>query len=71
LLSPKSRMLYADNVLFLNGESYQMGMQDRALLKRFADLRALEPADIAGASTDVREALHQWYGDGWLLLDEG
>lgn len=69
VLSSKSRMLYAGNVLFLNGESYQMGSRDRTLLKCFADRRSLDATEVAAASTDVKEALHQWHANGWLLLD--
>ena len=67
-LARKTRMLYRGRHVFINGESFVAGSADRRPLAKLADRRELEPDDIAGASADVREALHSWYADGWILL---
>jgi 50S ribosomal protein L16 3-hydroxylase len=67
-LSPKSRMLYAGQLVFINGESFSMGAGDRKILQTLADERSLQGTSIALASSDVQEALHQWYSDGWIVL---
>ncbi|MGB7480401.1 MAG: cupin domain-containing protein [Burkholderiaceae bacterium] len=66
-LSRKTIMLHRNKHLFINGESFNMGGADKALLCRLANRRMLEGAEVASASADVREALHIWYRDGWVL----
>ena len=67
-LSRKTRMLYRGRHVFINGESFAAGSADRRALVTLADRRELEPAEVATASEDVRETLHAWYEDGWILL---
>lgn len=67
-LSRKTRMLYRGRHLFINGESYMLQREDRAVLIALADRRRLEGSEIDGASEDVRDALYTWYQDGWLLM---
>jgi 50S ribosomal protein L16 3-hydroxylase len=67
-LSRKSRMLYRGKHVFINGESFNVGREDRKVLCLLADARRLEGTDVAGVSEDVFEALMLWYEDGWLEL---
>ncbi|WP_151447462.1 ribosomal protein uL16 3-hydroxylase [Lacisediminimonas profundi] len=67
-LSPRSRMLYAGSRVFINGESFDTGPEDRAVLRLLADQRMLSGEQAGQASPDVSEALCTWYEDGWLLL---
>lgn len=67
-LSRKSKMLYRQKHIFINGESFVMRREDKNLLTGLADWRALERTAIASASDDVLEALYTWYRDGWLTL---
>lgn len=67
-LSRKSKMLYRQNHVFINGESFGVNRKDRKMLADLANMRELEAAAIADASTDVLEALHTWYQDGWVVL---
>lgn len=67
-LSRKTRMLYRGRHVFINGESFIAGSAERRPLVKLADRRQLEPEDVAGASEDVRETLHAWHEDGWILL---
>jgi 50S ribosomal protein L16 3-hydroxylase len=68
VLSRKSRMLYRGKHLFINGESFALGREDKTTLAALADFRALTGADVRHVSQDVLEAFHVWYEDGWLKL---
>lgn len=65
-LSRKSRMLYADRDLFVNGESFTMRRNDAPILTALADNRYLDGQALIAANDDVIDALHQWYEAGWL-----
>jgi len=67
-LSLKSLMLYRGEHVFINGESFAVGKQDKAVLDVLANDRALTGAALTGASDDVNDALYAWYSDGWLEL---
>lgn len=67
-LSRKSRMLYRQKHVFINGESFAVPVGDKKLLSDLADLRELEGPAFAAASDDVLESFYTWYQDGWLVL---
>ncbi len=66
-LHRKSRMLYRGKFVFINGESFQPSASDRKLLEALADQRRLPAGQIGSASADLRQSLHQWYRDGWVV----
>src|SRR5450830_200698 len=68
VLSRKTQMLYRGKNVFINGESFGVGKQDKATLELLANHRRLEGAEFAAASDDVLEALYTWYQDGWIEL---
>ncbi|RZL36918.1 MAG: cupin domain-containing protein [Rubrivivax sp.] len=65
-LDQRSRMLYDESHVYLNGESFRAGGRDAALMRRLADGRALAAAEVARLSTGARELLDQWTEDGWV-----
>ena len=65
-LDPRSRMLYDQRHIYINGESWRAGGRDAALMRRLADRRRLEASDLANASEDAIGLLRDWYGAGWL-----
>jgi len=67
-LSRQTRALYRGRHFFINGESFDVGLKDRSLLRRLADERALPPTAWTQTSPNLREALMAWYHDGWLFL---
>jgi len=67
-LARKTRMLYRGRHVFINGDSFVAASVDRRALVKLADKRGLDPEDIKAASEDVREALHAWHEDGWIVL---
>jgi 50S ribosomal protein L16 3-hydroxylase len=66
VLDRRSRMLYDEAHVFLNGESFLAGGRDAALMRRLADQRCLSAAEIERLSPDARELLDQWTEDGWV-----
>ncbi|MDY7578059.1 cupin domain-containing protein [Herbaspirillum sp. RTI4] len=66
-LSPRTLMLYRNRHLFINGESFALSREDRAVLTVLADTRRLAPELASAGSTDVLDALLEWYHDGWLI----
>ena len=69
-LDRRSRMLYDDWHVFINGESYRASGRDATLIRRLADRRALGPREMASLSAAARELLDDWLAAGWLRHDE-
>jgi 50S ribosomal protein L16 3-hydroxylase len=65
-LDPRTRMLYDDRHVFINGESFRAGGQDAVLMRRLADRRRLDARELAGLSAGARALLGEWLGAGWL-----
>jgi len=68
VLSRKTRMLYCNKQVFINGESFIASPRDKSILAALADARALAGSAIEAASEDVQDALHAWYKADWLKL---
>jgi 50S ribosomal protein L16 3-hydroxylase len=62
----RTRMLYDAHHVFVNGESLALGGRDAELLRRLADERSLQVADLRQLSRPVRECLVRWTNAGWL-----
>jgi 50S ribosomal protein L16 3-hydroxylase len=65
-LDPRTRMMYDDAHVFVNGESWRAGGRDARLMRRLADARRLSATELARCSDAARELLMQWIEDGWL-----
>ena len=65
-LDRRTRMLYDDAHVFINGEAVAARGRDGALLRRLADERGLERVAVRGASRAVRALLAEWFAAGWL-----
>ena len=66
-LDARSRMMYDDNHIFINGESYRAKGADAVLMRRLADQRALSAGQLRKASQAARELLGDWLDAGWLV----
>ncbi|HEX4884151.1 MAG TPA: cupin domain-containing protein [Casimicrobiaceae bacterium] len=66
LLDPRTRMLYDDASLHVNGESFDRAPGDEAL-ERLADARALDASRCATLGSAQLARLHRWYIDGYLV----
>lgn len=67
-LDRRTRMLYDERHVFINGEAFRAAGRDATLMRRLADERTLSAARIAALSDDARELLDQWAQAGWLHL---
>jgi 50S ribosomal protein L16 3-hydroxylase len=70
-LDRRTRMLYDDRHVFINGESWRAAGRDAQALHRLADVRALEAAEVARLSRGAREVIAEWLAAGWLQPDSG
>lgn len=65
-LDRRTRMLYDEHHVFINGEAFRAAGRDAKLMRRLADERAQTAAQLAKLSDDARELLGQWAEAGWL-----
>ena len=64
-LDRRTRMMYDDKHVFINGESYRAAGRDAALMRRLADERRLGARELARASDAALELLSSWCEAGW------
>jgi 50S ribosomal protein L16 3-hydroxylase len=65
VLDRRTRMMYDDKHIFINGESYRAAGRDATLMRRLADQHALLPADLSRASDEALELIASWCEAGW------
>jgi 50S ribosomal protein L16 3-hydroxylase len=65
VLDRRTRMMYDQHHIFINGESYRASGPDARLMQRLADERALDGRALAQASDSARALLQSWCEDGW------
>ncbi len=66
VLDAKTRMVYDERCIYVNGESWRMGGKDARHLRQLADQRHLDARTMRGISDGLLELLTQWAEDGWL-----
>ena len=65
-LDRRTKMMYDERHVFINGESFRVGGKDARLLRQLADKRSLSAAYCALLSGDAAEALLDWMSVAWL-----
>ena len=65
LLDRRTRMLYDDRHIYINGESFRAGGRDAKLMRKLADQRSLNARDLRGASEDAVALIGDWCEAGW------
>jgi 50S ribosomal protein L16 3-hydroxylase len=65
-LDQRTRMLYDERHVFINGESFRAAGRDARLIRRLSDDRALSAKDVAALSDEARELVGEWLAAGWL-----
>ncbi|MPM44505.1 hypothetical protein SDC9_91183 [bioreactor metagenome] len=65
-LDRRTRMMYDDAHIYINGESYRASGRDATLMRKLADQRSLSVRQLAGASEAAVSLLESWFDDGWL-----
>ena len=66
-LSPRSQMMFDARHIFLNGESWRAAGNDAKLMRRLADQRCLNAAELTKASDGAVSLLQEWIDEGWLV----
>jgi 50S ribosomal protein L16 3-hydroxylase len=66
VLDRRTRMLYDDRYVYINGDSYRAGGTDARLMRRLADDRSLSAAAVRSASRGAAALLGDWFRTGWL-----
>jgi len=65
-LDRRTRMLYDDDHVFINGESYRAAGADAALMRQLADRRRLATTLLQRLSQEAWQLLDEWCEAGWL-----
>ncbi len=65
-LDRRTRMMYDERHVFINGESFRAGGADARLMRELADRRGLPAARVQRASPDAQALLQDWFEAGWL-----
>jgi 50S ribosomal protein L16 3-hydroxylase len=68
-LDRRTRMMFDDLHIYINGESYRASGRDAALMHRLADQRRLGASEVARASQGARQLMTNWLEAGWLHDD--
>lgn len=70
LLDRRTRMLYDDDHVFINGESYRAAGADFTLMRQLADQRSLSASSRRKLSDEAAQLLQEWGQSGWLHAAE-
>ena len=68
-LHRRTRMLYDERHVFINGEGYRAAGRDARLMRRLADTRRLDASAVQQLGADAQALIAQWAQAGWLLAD--
>lgn len=66
LLDARTRMMYDERHVYINGESFVAGGRDARLMHALADARGLPAADCRQLSAEARALVGEWIAQGWL-----
>jgi 50S ribosomal protein L16 3-hydroxylase len=70
-LDRRTRMMYDDRHVFINGESFRASGRDARLMRVLADERRLSARESSRLSGAAREVVADWIGQGWArAIDE-
>ena len=64
-LDRRSRMMYDDRHVFINGESFDAAGRDARLMRELADARRLPAKDCRRLSPDAQAVVADWVAQGW------
>jgi 50S ribosomal protein L16 3-hydroxylase len=69
-LDPRTRMLYDDRHVFINGESWRTAGSDARVLRGLADTRRLPAAARRRLGSEAAAVIDEWCEAGWLRQDD-
>jgi 50S ribosomal protein L16 3-hydroxylase len=65
-LDPRTRMMYDDTHVFINGEAFRAAGRDARVMRHLADTRRLTAKARAGLGAGAAELLDDWCRAGWI-----
>jgi 50S ribosomal protein L16 3-hydroxylase len=65
-LDRRTKMMFDDKHVFINGEAFRAGGKDATLIRLLADQRQLTPAQAGALSAGAQALLQQWVEAGWV-----
>lgn len=68
VLDRRTRMLYDAADVYINGESFRASGRDATLMRRLADQRRLDAAEVRRLGVEARELLARWTEAGWCTV---
>jgi 50S ribosomal protein L16 3-hydroxylase len=68
-LARRTRMLYDERFVFVNGEAYRAGGRDATLMRQLADRRTARREERGRASVAAAELLAEWLSAGWCVAE--
>lgn len=66
VLDDRTRMMYDDQHVFINGDAFRAAGRDARLMQQLADQRRLDAAPCRRLSEDAKGLLADWVQAGWL-----
>jgi 50S ribosomal protein L16 3-hydroxylase len=69
-LDRRTQMLYDEDHVFINGESFLAKGRDAALMRVLAEQQRLSESQMKQLSAGARDLLAQWVEDGWLQAEK-
>ncbi|MBL8327258.1 MAG: cupin domain-containing protein [Rubrivivax sp.] len=66
-LHRRTRMMYDERHVFINGDSLRAGGRDARLMRQLANERRLPASEVARLSAGARDQLTQWMQQGWVV----
>jgi 50S ribosomal protein L16 3-hydroxylase len=67
-LDRRTRMMYDMHHVFVNGDSFLASGRDAQLMRRLADQRRLESAEVKRLSGPARSLVEDWCAAGWMYV---
>ena len=68
-LDRRSRMLYDERHVYINGEACRIDRRDAKMLQRLADRGRIDGSERAALGGEGRAAIDRWLAAGWLRHD--
>ena len=65
-LDRRTKMMYDEKHVFINGEGFKVSGRDAVVLRQLADDRSISGQKIRTLSADAKETLLDWASAGWL-----
>jgi 50S ribosomal protein L16 3-hydroxylase len=69
-LDRRTRMMYDEQHVFINGEAFKASGRDAKLMRLLADERTLDAEDVARLGEGARQLLDEWAMAGWARTQE-